>query len=546
MLHCRRSTIAAVLVVMAAAQISIALAQPPAADREAMGLTALINRLGGAAPDGTGVTVTQVEAPLTPGGNNYLPDASLSQFASDTIIAKTLGGTVSTHASGDGLAWYGSLGVSPGVNTIDVYNANSWTLDFLKLSDRFAPLVETRSVMNHSWFSTLSGSGDQDAVFRLDLIAKRDNVVIVAGSNNGSGTTVPQFPASFYNGITTGLSNGNSSLGPTILDPGRSKPDIAVPATTNSLGAAWVSGAASILVETAGANVNARKNTSIKAARLAGATKREFDLNNSTPTTFDDWSHTPTQPLDRRYGAGELNIDNSQRILASPEQNASTVSDVSLTGWDYGTASSTVSQQYFFTIPTGRVAESVSIIAAWNRDIAYTQGKAGGSATFTPSMADIDLMLSKAPGFSTGDLLESSISDIDNVEHIYVHGLKPGHYVISVPSDQTWDYSLAWDVLLAVPGDANGDGIVDGSDYTIWADHYLMTDATLDDGDFNGDCIVDGADYTLWADNFAPNPALASALSVPEPASWSLLLWGVTVLTMAALGRRLLRGVSNA
>jgi hypothetical protein len=58
-------------------------------------------------------------------------------------------------------------------------------------------------------------------------------------------------------------------------------------------------------------------------------------------------------------------------------------------------------------------------------------------------------------------------------------------------------------------GDANFDNIVDGGDYTIWADHYLETGATFEDGDFNQDGTVDGGDYTLWADNYGNRPAVA-------------------------------------
>ncbi len=54
-----------------------------------------------------------------------------------------------------------------------------------------------------------------------------------------------------------------------------------------------------------------------------------------------------------------------------------------------------------------------------------------------------------------------------------------------------------------LPGDGTGDGVVDGADYTTWADNYLMPNRfgpTV--GDFNSDGIVDAADYTIWADNF--------------------------------------------
>ena len=54
------------------------------------------------------------------------------------------------------------------------------------------------------------------------------------------------------------------------------------------------------------------------------------------------------------------------------------------------------------------------------------------------------------------------------------------------------------------PGDANYDSLIDGGDYTIWADHYLQTGQTWETGDFNGDGIVDGGDYTIWADHYTP------------------------------------------
>jgi len=52
--------------------------------------------------------------------------------------------------------------------------------------------------------------------------------------------------------------------------------------------------------------------------------------------------------------------------------------------------------------------------------------------------------------------------------------------------------------------DANGDGVVDGGDYTAWADHYGQPSSP---GDFSGDGITDGADYTLWADNYEGHAA---------------------------------------
>ena len=79
-----------------------------------------------------------------------------------------------------------------------------------------------------------------------------------------------------------------------------------------------------------------------------------------------------------------------------------------------------------------------------------------------------------------------------------------------------------------VPGDGNTDLLVDGADYTIWADGYLsepvppQSQGGWSVGNFNEDAVVNGADYTIWADNYsAPGKA-----PVPEPAALSLLVLG--------------------
>ena len=57
---------------------------------------------------------------------------------------------------------------------------------------------------------------------------------------------------------------------------------------------------------------------------------------------------------------------------------------------------------------------------------------------------------------------------------------------------------LAGDLL---PGDANGDAIVDQADYTVWYNSY-GSNGVWANGDFNGDHLVDQADYTLWYNNY--------------------------------------------
>ncbi len=54
------------------------------------------------------------------------------------------------------------------------------------------------------------------------------------------------------------------------------------------------------------------------------------------------------------------------------------------------------------------------------------------------------------------------------------------------------------------PGDANGDGRVDGLDYVIWVDNYgFINVSSPSQGDFNEDGRVDGLDYVIWVDNYS-------------------------------------------
>lgn len=98
-----------------------------------------------------------------------------------------------------------------------------------------------------------------------------------------------------------------------------------------------------------------------------------------------------------------------------------------------------------------------------------------------------------------------------------------------------------------LPGDYNGDGIVNAADYTVWRDKLGQT-APGDPADGSGNGIVDSADYDVWKSHFGQTAQITFPLlgggsassglgtaTVPEPKTAVLLLVGAA---MAAGARR--------
>ncbi len=286
--------------------------------------------------------------------------------------------------------------------------------------------------------SQLTQTQFEEILRRFDYAIQQDGFVAVVGLNNFSTNPVPALMAHAYNAISVGVPSGNHSTGGTTFDvAGRIKPEIVAPSAfyAVSYSCGTVSGAAALLLQTADASpglVTARKQSEvIKALLLAGATK----------WSLPGWTRTPTQPLDLVYGAGLLNIQNSYHLLVAGEQGPSGSTTVSNRGWDFAPAS-TSPAHYFFDVPAGQTLTNFSVILTWNRKV--TDSNPGSGFTPTVSVADMNLRLYSASGFTLGTLLDSSVSTIQNVEHVFT-SLGPGRYALEVTSDKTgFDYALAW------------------------------------------------------------------------------------------------------
>jgi hypothetical protein len=71
-------------------------------------------------------------------------------------------------------------------------------------------------------------------------------------------------------------------------------------------------------------------------------------------------------------------------------------------------------------------------------------------------------------------------------------------------------------------GDANLDGVVDGSDFIRWNENRFSSDGLWSLGDFDGDGFVDGTDFIRWNEHRFTS---IGPLVVAEPAAGTLLLW---------------------
>ena len=80
-------------------------------------------------------------------------------------------------------------------------------------------------------------------------------------------------------------------------------------------------------------------------------------------------------------------------------------------------------------------------------------------------------------------------------------------------------------------GDFDEDGDVDSVDFSHWQMGYPTTSGSdLDHGDADGDGDTDGVDFGLWQENYGATGTAPAALTIPEPASISILLIGALAL----------------
>jgi len=410
-------------------------------------LIELRNFAGAANVDGTGVRVLQVEAALN---GNYSPDPNDSFLTTNNFndIGNTQSTGVLNHARDVGRIFYGSrtsesavnrFGIAPALGStgnppIDILGANEFLNDRLGSGNQ-TPEIQSQAVSNHSYVFNLSTDPNvpeaakiasaEDRLRRLDYSINEGNTTTVVGTGLGVNDPLPAGLVQAYNTINVGLSDGQHTAGRTTLN-GEDRLVIHVVAdqgTSPSNATAVVSGGAAILHQT-GAATDAVKQEVIKATILAGATKDDL----SGP-----WTRTTDQPLDLVYGAGELNVLNNHLIQTGGEvsggTSSATATSIGRNGWDYKEVILANDKRFYeFIVDSNETLEDLSIALAWNREVVDgLPGSNAFQATYNP-LVDLSLELRDA----SGNLIDFSNSELDNVEHIFAPELSAGTYQIIV------------------------------------------------------------------------------------------------------------------
>jgi len=469
-----------------------------------VGYAALQAELGTTPPDGTGLTVMLVET-----FNNEDPPAWAPNPGSRSITHGDGGPPVSPpysgHATGSGNKFFGNSSTTPGIGvppspSISAYEAGDWMLSgFLKTGQiNGLPRISASRVANHSFIASLGvDEGNLAVLRRVDWLVDTDNFVQVVGftGNNNSPLLGSAFNVIAVNKTGAPTNDGSAPVpGDVAYNLVRTRPDLVAPEKSPSGAAPRVASAAALLMHTArldptlsnGSTTNRNGDTIlnaelpevIKAALMAGADRA---TNNTHPAEdpidivgyrVDPVDRTDNG-LDRRYGAGQLNIYNSYHMIVGGEQDSDEDDGGRISssdGFDYdpsfgGASSSNTTGTYFFSTNERIVEFAASLV--WNIEI-----DSAGYPRFARSaiLRNLDLFLYDVSDSASWVLVQESTSAIDNTENIRELLAANTDYALQVRAATgqgqfEWDYAVAW--RDHVPGDINDDGSVDVSDVLL-------------------------------------------------------------------------------
>ena len=442
---------------------------------------ALLYEAGASMPDGKGIPVCQVEASIRMGGiEAWMLDPSMAVFKDKTIrdMTGTTKGIFSSHATGVGRLFYeNGTSMASGVDDVDFFAMGHWVQGGgLRFGSALKPAVHECRVANHSWVGAGLKKPAQTAELlrRLDWWIEQDEYLHIVGLGNNTGVAPPLL-ASAFNVISVGRSDASHSRQTSAVDAlytkGRVRPDLVAPVTSTSAAAPIVAGAAVILLETAknhpelstdlqqtgmttraGVAVsNAGRAETIRAVLMAGADRLTRSGKQGAAITDyrQDKANQTANGLDVRYGAGQLNIQQSYRILMAGEQNSSEDGGPGVTryqGFDYDPAfggegnSNTVAT---YPLPAVKEKTLLSVALIWHLRFSPDP------AVAFPGVAELHDLNLELVDVTGPTIVERSSSTEQNSENLWCP-LMPGQsYALRVlPATGSTaflqDFAIAW------------------------------------------------------------------------------------------------------
>ncbi len=413
----------------------------------------LRDKLGAAAPDGSGVRVVQSEAQGFEGASAFYPQAGSGTFAGQnlgnqgSITRNYLGVNFTAQSGGQDTAQHAQQvarrfyerteGIAPGITEVSLYNASGY-IDWQ--GSRIAD--DEGRVHNSSW---IAGGNIQGFIDNADQAALDRGFIHCIGLNNGTGA-IPGLFGHCYNTIAVGRKDGFHSRGTTTSDftgEGRMKPDIVGFSNATSFATPEVSAVSALLYQTVDENSSlsaANDPNVIRAIILAGADK-DFNAN---------WAREDsTQPYDPIFGAGLLDAYRSYEILSGGSNPPSETDFQPTHGW--AALNSLETRRFLFEVPERSFGDQFSVVLSWFR---AQDGRDG-------LRNSLDLILQKKNDQGQWIEFERSDSSVDNVEHLFQRNLSPGEYRLEIPAvtyeegvffttTRGFDFSLAWRLELGI------------------------------------------------------------------------------------------------
>lgn len=415
--------------------------------RNLIGWTHAKKRLQADMPMGRDIAVGQVEGDVQAG---YLADTQHRDLPGTGFIPESGKSKLNGHATAVATHIAGPQSAGQGVRAVHAWAVSDWLGEgYLNTRTTDGPRDDHRArVFNHSWIGEQSPAAPL-ILRRIDYAIDTQDILVVVGVNNQVGD-IPHLLASAYNVISVGAVPGNHSDALTKIEgEGRCKPELIAPGNLTSWSTGYVTGICAALLEYADrlakedeADKDAHKSEVIKAVLLAGAQRSA------------NWAPPEGEPLDRKFGAGLVDIDRALVILAGGHAEPDKPTKQRY-GWSFATIAPGKVRSYQFTVDQSQGETGIAL--TWHRRVLGGEARVTNNDTgeskeiwnigqYTP---DLNLGLIKTNDDGSETMIAASISQVDNVELIHLPKLDSGNYTLRIArqhdeSKQAWDYAVAW------------------------------------------------------------------------------------------------------